>query len=201
MHIEIDGNQVEGSYYYNKRGPNAKLQLSGTYKDGKMNLNETNEKGVPTGHFKGEFEDGEYKGQFIDSNGKSLNFLVTEAGVSIDEALAAFEEEEEVPDDYENLLDFDDDDDDDDDIAFDDDEGDSSIDKFLDDYEKYMDDYVKFLKKMQNNDPTALANYAKMMARYEKMALQANRLKGEMSIKQAQRLNRITTRMTEVMIE
>lgn len=199
MHIDIDGTQVKGTYYYNKRGPNAKLQLSGTYEDGEMDLNETDEKGTPTGHFKGEFEDGEFKGKFIDNKGKSLNFLVTESGASVEEALAAFDEGE-LPDDFESLPDNDDEEDDDD-VTFDDDDGDSSIDKFLDDYDKYMDDYVTCLKKMQNNDPTALANYAKMLARYEKMAVQADRLKGKMSIKQAQRLNRITAKMAGVMKE
>lgn len=199
MHLDIDGTQVKGTYYYNKRGPNAKLNLSGTFEDGEMDLNETDEKGTPTGHFKGEFDDGEYKGQFFDNKGKSMNFLVSESGASVDDVLAAFDEGE-LPDDFESLPDIDDEEEDDD-VTFDDDEGDSSIDKFLDDYEKYMDDYVTCMKKMQNNDPTALANYAKMLARYEKMAVQADRLKEKMSIKQAQRLNRITAKMAGVMKE
>ena len=197
MHIEIDGNQVEGNYYYTKRGPNAKLQLSGTYKDGKMNLNETDEKGVPTGHFKGDFEDGEYKGQFIDSKGASLNFLVKEDGASIDEVLAAFDDGE-IPDDFDSLPD-----DGDSDFSFDDEDdsgdGDESVDKFLDEYAKFMDDYIACIQKMGNNDPTALLNYGKMLARYKSLADKGENMKGNMSSKQLQKLSNISNKILNAM--
>jgi len=193
MNIDINGSLVEGSYYYNKRGAGAKLSLSGKYDDGDMNLNETDEKGTPTGHFQGEFDGAEFKGMFITNQGKRMPFVVSETGANMDELPSDAEDEADLPDDFESLPDDGDDD------IFADGEGDPSVDRFLDDYEKYMNDYIACLKKMQNNDPTALANHAKMLARYEKMAAQGNQLKGKMSMKQIQRLNNITMKMTEAM--
>ena len=152
MHLDIEGTQVKGTYYYNKRGPNAKLNISGTYENGEMDLNETDEKGVPTGHFKGTFAGGEFKGQFIDNKGKVLDFLVSESGASVAEVLSAFDEGE-LSDDFDSQPDY-----------GDDAQGDPRYDKFLDDYAKFMDEYVKCLNKMAKNDPTAIANYAKMMS-------------------------------------
>ena len=193
MHIDINGSLVEGSYYYNKRGAGAKLNLSGKFDDGDMNLNETDENGTPTGHFQGEFDGSEFKGMFITNQGKRMPFVVSETGADMDELSYDDEDEADLPDDFESLPDDGGDD------IFADGEGDPSVDRFLDDYEKYMSDYIVCLKKMQNNDPTALANYAKMLARYEKMAAQGNQLKGKMSMKQIQRLNNITMKMTEAM--
>ena len=202
MHLDIKGGQVEGSYYYNKRGPNARLQLSGTYKDGKMNLNESDEKGVPTGHFKGEFEDGEYKGKFIDSKGNSLNFLLTEAGASVDEVLAAFDEGE-VPDDYDSLPDdydsFPDDDDEGNDESIFNNKGDQSIDKFLDEYAEFMDEYITCIKKMGNGDPTALLNYGKMLSKYYSLAEKGDKMKGNMSPKQLEKLGNISMKILSAM--
>ena len=191
MHIDINGSLVEGSYYYNKRGAGAKLNLSGKYDDGDMNLNETDEKGTPTGHFQGEFDGSEFKGMFITNQGKRMPFVVSETGADMDELPSDADDEADLPDDFESLPDYDDDE------ILADGEGDPSVDRFLDDYEKYMNDYIVCLKKMKNNDPTALANYAKMLARYEKMAAQGNQLKGKMSMKQIQRLNNITSKLTE----
>ena len=193
MHIDVDGSLVEGSYYYNKRGASAKLILSGKYDDGDMNLNETDENGTPTGHFQGEFDGSEYKGIFTTNQGKRMPFVVSMNGADVDELPSVDDDEAELPDDFESLPDDGDDD------LFADDEGDHSVDVFLNDYEKYMDDYVICLNKMKNNDPTAMANYAKMLARYEKMTAQAERLKGKMSAKQMQRFNNITMKMTEAM--
>lgn len=193
MHIDVDGSLVEGSYYYNKRGPGAKLNLSGKFDEGDMNLNETDENGTPTGHFQGEFDGSEFKGTFITNKGKRMPFVVSESGASLDELPS--DDEGEVPDDYESYPDYGDDD------IIADEEGDPSVDRFLDDYEKFMNDYVTCLKKMENDDPTALANYAKMTARSAKMSSQADRLKGKMNMKQMQRLNNIVIKMTEVIAE
>lgn len=186
MNIDIEGSQVKGTYYYNKRGPNAKLYLSGVYENGEMDLNEIDEKGVPTGHFKGTFEDGEFKGQFIDNKGKVLDFLATESGASVAEVLSAFEEGE-LPDDFDSQPDYGDED------------GDPRFDKFLDDYAKFMDEYVKCINKMAKNDPTAIANYAKMMAKYAQITEEADRIKGSMSISQLEKFNSITAKITDAM--
>lgn len=80
MHLEIDGSQVKGYYYYDrqyeKRGMEAKLNLSGTYTNGNLGLNETDANGVPTGHFQGQLQDGIYQGEFVTNKGKRMPFRV-----------------------------------------------------------------------------------------------------------------------------
>lgn len=187
MSIDIEGSQVKGTYYYNKRGPNAKLYLSGVYENGEMDLNEIDEKGVPTGHFKGTFVDGEFKGQFIDNKGKVLDFLVSESGASVAEVLSAFEEGE-LPDEFDSEPDYNDNA-----------QGDPRFDKFLDDYAKFMDDYIKCINKMAKNDPTAIVNYAKMMEKYAELSAEADKIKGNMSISQLEKLNGITEKIAAAM--
>lgn len=188
MHIDIDGNQVKGNYFYNKRGPNAKLNLSGTFEDGEMDLNETDEKGTPTGHFKGEFEDGEYKGQFFDNKGKSMNFFVTEAGASVDDAIAAFEGE--VPDDFESLPDIDDEEE----ISSDDDD-DESMDEFIKEYEKFWKSYMSVMKKVSNGDLSAMTEYMKMLNQATRYSEKLNKYEGKMSVKQWEKLNKMNIEM------
>ena len=199
MHLDINGTAVEGTYYYDRRGENAKLNLSGKLDGDDMDLNETDDKGIPTGHFLGEFDRSEFKGMFITNQGKRMPFVVSEKGA---EMLELSVDEEDLTDAFESLADIGNDIDDEGDDFGDalDKEGDSSIDKFLNEYEKLIDDYVACFKKMKNDDPTAIANYAKIQVRYAKMVKQADRYKGEMSIKQAQRLNRITLKVTEAML-
>lgn len=80
MHLEIDGNQVKGFYYYNRQyekiGTDSHLTLLGSYSEGTLDLNETDKNGVPTGHFQGNLQDGVYKGEFITTNGDRLQFIV-----------------------------------------------------------------------------------------------------------------------------
>ena len=193
MNIEIDDNQVSGSYYYNKRGPNAKLLLTGKYENGELVINETTQEGTPSGHFKGEMSNGVYKGIFINNKAEKFKFLLTEAGVSAEDVSTDFDEDSYFDD--EGVVGIDDYDDD----SSSDVNGDVSIDKLLNDYEKLMNEYITCIKKMKNNDPTALANYAKMMARYQEFAEQTDKVKGNMSMNQLQRLNRINLRIAEQM--
>jgi len=84
MHLEIDGNSVKGSYYYDKQGANAKLKLVGTNEDGLLDINETDSNGTPTGHFKGKFSNKTFMGMFITNQGKKMPFELSEDGVSGD---------------------------------------------------------------------------------------------------------------------
>lgn len=189
MHLDIEGTQVKGSYFYNKRGPSAKLNLSGTFEDGEMDLNETDEKGTPTGHFKGEFEGGEYKGQFYDNKGKSMNFLVTESGASVDEVLAAFEGE--LPDDFESVPDDDNDDDD----FFADNEGDESVDEFIKQYEKFWKKYMSVIKKLDKNDPNAMTEYFQMLSEANSYSEKLSKMHNKISLKQWEKLNKMNIEM------
>ncbi len=192
MHIDIDGTQVKGTYYYNKQGSNAKLNLSGTYEDGEMDLNETTEDGVPTGHFKGEFEDGVFKGEFINTKGKSLDFLVSAIGSDLDEVIGMTDDSElydvasEISDDDSGLFD---------DAT--EEEGDSSIDEFLDEYEKFWKEYMNFFKKANRNDPTFLVEYPKLIQQYMEYADKLDKMRGNMSMQQLNRINKMSADMLQ----
>ncbi len=77
MSITFKKNYVEGTYYYNRMGPENKLTLLGTYEKGLMFLGETNEEGQRTGSFVGSFYDGVFRGKFTTSQGKEYPFIVS----------------------------------------------------------------------------------------------------------------------------
>ena len=72
MHLNIEGEKVNGSYYYNS-GSSA-LKLSGTVKGNHIELNETTQEGRPTGHFDGIISDDGFFGEFINYKGEHFNF-------------------------------------------------------------------------------------------------------------------------------
>lgn len=184
MHIEVDGTQVKGSYYYDKQGSNSQLTLSGTCDDDMLDLNETNSEGMPTGHFKGTLRDGVFRGQFISYQGKSMNFAVTEG-------------------DVDNLT-FDDDGSSDD--SYDDSYIGSGIessdwDGLLDSFEQYVDDYISLLKKAKNGDVSALAEYASVLEDANELSDKLQNAKSEMSASQLSRYNKITMKMAKAVQE
>lgn len=181
MHLEIDGTNVNGSLYYDKNGPNAKLMLSGTNNDGVLDLNETEVNGKPTGHFNGKFENVIFKGQYIMSNGKSMPFAVTEGDV--------------------DDLSFDDDDSSSN-SSYDDSETSSSSgsfdwDELLDSYEQYVDDYIVLLKKAKNGDLSAISEYASVLQDANELNSKIERAKSDLSSSQMERYNKISMKLAK----
>lgn len=78
MQLNINGSVVKGSYYYNKKGPDALLTLSGVLDNGEMDIYESDENGRQTGHFHGYFSNGNYEGEFVTIEGKSMTFRVSQ---------------------------------------------------------------------------------------------------------------------------
>lgn len=78
MQLDIEGSVVKGTYYYNRQGPDKFLTLSGILNDGEMDIYESDENGRQTGHFKGRYHNGEFQGEFVTMQGKSMYFHVTE---------------------------------------------------------------------------------------------------------------------------
>lgn len=72
MHLNIEGEKVNGSYYYNS-GSSA-LKLSGTVDVDRIVLNETTQEGRPTGHFDGIISDDGISGEFINYKGEHFSF-------------------------------------------------------------------------------------------------------------------------------
>ena len=81
MQIEINGSQINGYYYYNRQydkiGTKAYLNVTGTYENGYIDMNETNSEGTPTGHFQGWLKNNFFKGNFINTNGEQMPFVLS----------------------------------------------------------------------------------------------------------------------------
>jgi len=172
MHLNIDGTTVKGSYYYDKKGPNAELTLSGTNDDGELDINETDADGTPTGHFKGKFDNGVFRGQFITNKGKKMPFIVTEGDIDVSNN---------------------------DDSEYDDSDtsssGSENWDELLDSYENYVDKYISYMKKAAKGDMTALAEYPSLMEKAQDYSDKLQRAQGEMSTSQWARYNKISMKM------
>lgn len=181
MHLDIDGTQVKGTYYYDKQGANAQLYLSGTRNGDMLDLNETDSNGTPTGHFKGILRNAEYRGQFITNKGMSMPFAVTEGD----------------PDD----LSFDDDDSSSN-SSYDDSEtssssGSSDWDELLDSYEQYVDDYIALLKKAKNGDLSAISEYSSVLQDANDLNSKIERAKSDLSSSQLERYNKISMKLAK----
>ncbi|MBR2776114.1 MAG: hypothetical protein IKD75_03225 [Prevotella sp.] len=183
MHLEINGTLVKGSYYYDKQGPGAQLKLSGTNEDGVLDINETDANGTPTGHFKGKFSSGVFKGMFVTNQGKQMPFMLSESGD--ESADSSFDE----GDSFDN--------DDDSDLSMD--KGDSSVDAFLDEYEKFWKRYVSFIKKMDKNNPMAMTDYAKWLNQYNEYNNKLQKMRGKMSVNQINRMNQMNLELLKEM--
>lgn len=188
MHIEIDDTDVNGNYYYdNLGGPSRRLKITGKVKDdGSLDLNETNSNGMPTGHFIGRIVDDVFSGEFVNYKAERFSFslyktdAVSNGNYDLDDA------------DYDISIG------DEGDISFDS-EGDSSFDELLDEYEKYYRTLISFGKKMQNNDPTAMVEYAKLLKRAKDCSEKIEKVKGKLSPSQLNRFNKINIEMAEEM--
>ena len=172
MHLEIEGSLVKGTYYYDKKGPDAQLNLSGSCDGNSLDINETDENGTPTGHFKGTMDDGVFKGQFITNKGKSMPFAVTEGNV--------------------DDLSFDDIDSSSDMSSS---SGSTDWDELLDSYERYVDDYIALAKKAQNGDMSALSEYASVLQDANDLSEKIQGAKSEMSTSQVARYNKISIKL------
>ena len=78
MNLYFEGNTVDGSYYLDRKGPGEALSLNGTFKDNKLDLYETDASGRQMGHFDGYFDGVEYKGTFINRDGKRMSFILND---------------------------------------------------------------------------------------------------------------------------
>jgi hypothetical protein len=78
MELQIEGEKVKGSLYYDKYGPENILILSGSLNKNEIELNESEKNGKPTGHFRGNYSNGVFQGEYTTSNGKSMSFAVSE---------------------------------------------------------------------------------------------------------------------------
>ena len=174
MHLDISGSQIKGSYYYDKKGPDAKLNLVGTSEDDIFDINETDASGTPTGHFKGKFSNGMFTGQFITNKGKKMPFKLAEGDAA----------------DFSSDADYESSDDSDTSSS-----GSEDWDALLASYESYVDKYISYLKKAAKGDMSALAEYPSLMEKAQEFSDKLEKAKGDMSASQWARYNKITMKM------
>ncbi len=194
MHLNIDGKNVEGQYYYTSSGANYPLKLSGTANsEGYLDIHETNEEGQPTGHFTGIWDGNEYSGEFVNYKGQHFNFKLTKqdgsyTAVNISDngdGSRAFVSEEYTNPKSTDVPDID--------------MSGENWDEFLDAYERYVNKLIPYLRKCTNGDMSALADYPKMMKEAERFSdkIQNANTKGFMSSSQWQRYLKIQNKLME----
>ena len=181
MHLDIDGKQVSGSYFYNRQGAHNKLNISGTKQGSTYDLNETTVDGTPTGHFEGTMSGGVLQGTFTNNQGKKMGFVAAENGIDISSYNTHIEEES---------------------VEFDSDDSSSSsssadVEAMLDSYDRYVTKYIAVMKKVAQNDASALAEYPSLMEQCNDLTEKLQRCKDDMSPAQWNRFNKITMRMAE----
>jgi|GEM_PF-1446357 len=70
-----------------------------------------------------------------------------------------------------------------------------NIDKYLDDWEEYMDDYIAMLKKVKNNDPSAMSEYMSTMKKAQDMQRKLGGMKDQMTPAHLDRMNKLNMKM------
>ncbi|MCS7474204.1 DUF6591 domain-containing protein [Myroides odoratimimus] len=75
------------------------------------------------------------------------------------------------------------------------------IDSMLDSYESYVTEYISYLKKMKNNDMSAMESLPSLMEKGEEWGNKMENAKGEMSAKQIARMTKIIGKINVAMAE
>lgn len=205
MHMEISSTgEITGAYYYKSMGPGNPLFIKGQMNDdGQFSMNEFTRDGFNSGSFTGKYnaETNTVTGNMTNSKGQnfSLNFSVDDGIPQPQYSDVNFNIFNPDPIDF--SMDAGDYSMDADDYEISDVEGDSSIDDLLDAYERYCDKMVAFAKKAKNGDVTVLAEYGDVVKEAQQYAKKLEKVQGQMSMAQAQRLNRIAQKYAKALQE
>jgi len=222
MELEQTGNVVKGTYYYvsddGKRKKSSALNLQGTIdEDGHLDINETNQDGMPTGHFDGAYgRNTGYHGKFVNYQGDQMTFSVNVKdvqdladnaegrGFMLDEPTYSADSYSESGDDFEFEEDdsYSDDDDysdsSDDSYGIDEDSsGSTDWDALLDEYEGYCDESIRLAKKVKAGDPSAYAEYADLVQKAQSVSSKLQNAKSQMTSAQMSRLATIANKMAK----
>ena len=74
-------------------------------------------------------------------------------------------------------------------------------DKVLDEYESYVNQYISFFKKAKKGDMSAMGEYAKLLEKAERLSEKIEDAEDEMSSSQLARYTKITSKMTQSLID
>lgn len=134
------------------------------------------------GNFDGIWKNGVYQGVFTNTKGGRVDFIL--------KSTATGDVANDLLNDNEYSLE---------DNNLTNEEGDSSYDEFLDEYEKYWRTYMSFIKKMDKDNPTAMIEYAKLLKQYQSLSEKLERIKGNLSTTQLNRINKMNAELIEQM--
>lgn len=193
MNINISGNEVNGSYYYNQYMSN--LNLFGKYEDGNLDIHETNNDGMPTGHFVGEFSNGQYVGTFTNFQGTHFQFSLSEGGAN------STHHHRTVVNSSNNYSSSSGYDDSDDNYSYGSTGSSEDWDAVLTSYENYVDQYISFMKRAANGDASAMAEYPAIMEKAQDLGNKLSNAQGEMSPAQWARFERIQMKFAQAAVE
>ena len=183
MELGFWGDRVKGCYYYDKNGPNSKLILTGTKKNGVIDLVEKDEKDKTTGHFSGDLADAIFSGTFTNSKGRKLNFFL----VNMEEA------EDEIPDEsFSNDVNNYDTNEDHNPTAESSQTSAAARDAQIDAYETLVNKYIATMNKVINGDMDAYDDYNSLKSQVESFDKKMN--SSQWSTAQKIRHNRIAQR-------
>ncbi|MDR0230007.1 MAG: hypothetical protein LBI72_13250 [Flavobacteriaceae bacterium] len=75
----------------------------------------------------------------------------------------------------------------------------TDIDEMLDSYDSYVTEYISYLKKVKNNDMSAMGDMASLMEKGEEWGKKMENAKGEMTAKQMARMTQIIAKINVAM--
>ncbi len=203
MTLNVASNGViTGAYYYAKKGPGAYLYLKSTSNWASTStIPEFNDRAENTGVFEGKFENDIFNGKFTTNGNTYVYSLKTDKTLSpIDLSTVPFDSFE-MPVQSSSSSAYESDSSSDESSSFDDgdfEEGSVDIDELLDTYERLIDKGHSMMKKIENNDPTAIVEYQQYVAELMDYADKFRKIKGNFSESQLKRFNRLLTKAAEM---
>jgi hypothetical protein len=202
LHINSSGEAV-GAYYYARMGSGSLLYLKGSKDGSTLSLNEFDSNNKHTGSFKGTFENGKYNGRFK-GEVREFQFSLSEdknmqpidlKSIDFSKFYRTYESTSSSSDDssvdLSSIFGSDDDSDG---------SGSEDWDAILDTFEKYVDLLDKAFDKIENNDPTAVVEYAKMYGELLKISPKLDNAKtsNDLTSAQAARYAKINLKMAKI---
>jgi hypothetical protein len=204
MSLHINGyREAVGAYYYVRMGSGSLLYLKGSKQGNTLSLDEFDSNNKHTGRFEGTFENGKYYGRFK-GEVREFQFSLSEdknmqpidlKSIDFSKFYRTYESTSSSSDDssvdLSSIFGSDDDSDD---------SGSEDWDAILDAFEKYVDLLDKAFDKIENNDPTAVVEYAKMYGELLKISPKLDNAKTSNDLTSAQiaRYAKINLKMAKI---
>lgn len=187
MTLNIDGyNKLTGAYYYDRMGPSNVLYLVGEVKeDGSAHIEEYTVTGDNSATIEATFVGDKLTGSFFNNNHAKVYDFEFKPYADMD-PIPYRDVTPSTSSSFSSGLST---------------GGGSGIGALLDEYEAFVDNMVSFYQKLDQDDPTALMEYAKMTQKALSLSQKLEDEKGEMTMDDVQRLLEIQQKMNSAMTD